>query len=630
METSASTSRVAWASAVVLILLSGSLATHSVFAQADASSGGPTSAQLQSEIAIAASASAYSSGLLAIASAHHLNVGSEETLISSGNYSLAAAQGELSSGGNLTAGLQDALTSIKDFGSASVSLGAALQGSGLTISVDIAGAADAITSANATTAVIASIVTNACATISVNSTEASSFAEECSAGKADISASVMALNKASVTLGEVESGQPGATLSASAELVAEARGNLSQAAAIVSDLSAYTYTARGEAFVGGPIASEMSSANASVAAQASLSADFSSLVSSVQSSSAGIDNGVGNITSSASAAASAASSVGSSAVSSEASAQEATLTMIQSNLTLLSEQIPPALPSSITAILQGDITAAQTSLTVYDSAVVNSGTQASSYSQVSISGFAGYSTDFQSGASATQSDGQAFLSSYAALQVELSSVANQFPLLTILAQWSATLNSLGGRATSGSASLNSSLQTMVTALSQAGARVSAMVTTVQSSSAGIRVSSTLVQNATSVSSLEAHWLNSSGASTVSGAAAALQSSAKAAANFTASTQALLQLQVGQLGPAALELSSQGASLRSSASTALKAMASADGVVSADLQARVQAVASAKLLISQSLSNFEERQVSLGASALAEASADLRVAFSRAA
>jgi hypothetical protein len=619
--------RAAGVAVVALILLVGTLAPHLASAQG---SGGATSAQLQSEIQIASSGLTYSSGLLSTATARGLSVASALALIGSGNSSLAAARAALSSGGDATVGSQDAQASAQDFNAAADILGIALEGSGLTAYANFGSAAGAIASANATTTAISTTITNACATIPVNSTLSSAFEQDCSSAKADVSASLGALSRASVEATGAESGKAGASLSASAALVTQARGNLSQAAAVLGALSTYTYGARGEAFTTGPMANEAASANASVLAQEALVTQYASVASGFQSYSAGLGGGVDAVTSSANAALAAVSSVDPTSVASDASAQEANLAAIQSNLALLGQQLPDILPSNATGALDDDVAAAQAALTPYASDVANVETVASAFSQASVSGFPAYSTSFQSASAPVSNDAQAFLSSYASLQVDLESAAGAFPLLTELSQWSGAMIALGQSAASGSDSLDTSLQAMGTGLTLVGTDISSLTTAIQSSLVGVQVSAALVQEATAVSSSEAGWLNSTGAATVAAAATSLQTTASLASSFTASSQALLQLQLGQITPAVQSVASQGSLLDSQVTATSAAMSPVGAVILGDIQARIQAVASAKALIVQALPLLEGGQVSQGAGLLLQASAELQMAYSRAA
>jgi hypothetical protein len=594
------------------------------------SAGQSTTAQLQTQIQIAGSAKGYSSGLLSAASSHGLDVSSARALIVSGNTSLAAAESELVSGSNISAGLQDALIAAKDYSAASVGLGVTLQGSGSVQSADIGSAAGAIVSANATATVLSTVITSVCSTTSVNSTLSSVFAQDCTEGKADVSSSFAALTNASIALMEVESGQVGANISASSALVVQARGNLAQATTVIGELAAYTYASRGEAFVSGPMASQIGRANASVTAQESLSAGFSSATSTFQSDSNEIDGGVDGVTSSASTVSGAISAVDYASIGTSVTAQETTLASIQSDLTLLGEQLPTTLPLTITATLQTDIASAQADLKTYDSALANSGTEAASFPQVTVSGVSGYSTSFQSGTTATEQDGQAFIASYSSLETELSSIAGLFPLLTILAQWNMALTPLGQNASSGSASVDTSLQTMTNTLASLQTGVSSMTTAVQSTSTSVGLSASLIQNVASISSSESAWLNSTGAAAVTNADVSLGSARNMTVDFVASSQALLQLQLSQLGPAAQSLTSQGASLKSQVSVTAETMGSAGTIITGDLQVRLQALASGNALIKQSLSLFGDLQVSQGASLLVQASAQLQIAYSKSA
>lgn len=585
----------------------------------------PTAAQLQSEVSVATSSRAYASGLLSAASAHGLNVSSEESLIASGNASLLAAQGQLAAGGDIAAGVNDAIAAMGDYSTASAALSALLQQSGLAASADLVGAKGAVESVNATESVLSAIMVEACSGTSVNSTSGT-FSQDCTAGGEEIAASAAALSKASTALAAVESGEPGANVSTVAAFVAQARGNLSQAASVVAELSSYTYTTRAQSFVRGPIASEMALANASIAAEQSLFARYDSLVSSFNSTSAGIESGVSGVTSAALTVSSDISSVSFASLSSSISAQEATLASVRSNLTLLEGQLPATLPLGVTTTLQADISSAQSALSAYHSALQASATEAGAFPQVVVSGVAVYSGSFQGGAATAAQESQAFLSSYSSLQTEVALVASEFPLLTVMAQWNATLSGLGQKATSGSGSVSVALQAAASTLSTLESDASSLTSAVQSSK--VEVSSGLVQNMTTVSSSESVYLNSTGASTVGKAEASLQSTAGAAGNFTAASQALIQLQIGQFGSAAQDIGTQGSSLRAQVAATSEAMKSVSAAISADLQVRTEAEASAQSLVAQAIVLFGEQQVVQGASLMAQATVQLQVAYAR--
>jgi hypothetical protein len=603
--------------AVALIVVAGAFLPHFVFAQGSVN---PT-AQLQSDISVATSAKAYATGLLVVATDHGLDVNSAQTLMASGNASLTAAQAEQGAG-NTTAGIQDAQVASQDYAAASVGLGLDLQNAGLTASAEFQSATDAIASANATATAISAVIVNACTSTSVNATYASTFAQECAAGRADIAASNAALAKATIAAEQAQSGQAGVTLSASGDLVTQAQDNISAAANVVSELAAYTYTTRGQAFVNGPFTAEMATANASVQAQQTLATGFTQADDAYQSSSANIDNGVNSITTGASATANAIASISTSGVTGYTSTQESTLATIQTNLVSLKGDLS-GLPAGLTATINSDIAATQASLTTYNSAIETSGAAATSYSQVTLDGFAAYSNDFQSDVTATQTNGQTFLTTYATLQGEVSMVADDYPLLTALAQVSAELTTLGNTASSTSTNINASLQATESSFTTLGTQISATTNAVQT--AQVQLSESILQSVSATSSAEQSWLNSTAASAVVSANTSIQATATMAADFSASSQALLQAQLSSVGQAAQGLSSQGAALKTQAEATIKAMASANVAIQADLQARIGAVASAKALASEAMSDLSEQQVSAGASLLIQASAQLQIA-----
>lgn len=596
---------------MVLALLGAALIPHA-FATAN------PAAQLQSQVQVAESGQAYASGLFAQAVADHLDVTSSEALIASGNSSLAQAQLALTSGTNVTAGIQEAGAAIKDFAAASVSLGAALQSAGLTASVGVASQEGAIASLNSTAAAMSAVLVNACTTTAVNSSQAAAFESDCAAGKSDVAGASAALAKAS-TAGSV---------SASEAFTAQAQGNLSAATTIITQLAGYGYAARANAFIEGPMASLTAAANSTSTTQDRLSSEYASLVSSFQTTATAVDTGSANAVLGVSTVSSAVASLSFLSMDGAISAQESTLASISSSLSLLDQQIPATLPSTVIATIQADISASQNALATYDSEMQSSVSDAASFSQVTVAGVQGNVSLIANQADQTESDGAAFSTSLSVLQQEVSAVAAQFPLLTILGTWSATLSSEQQSASSGSASVDASLNSVTTEMATLSSDVSIMTSTLDAA-AQLQVTAALIQNATTLSSSETALLNTSASAALAQAASSLQTTAGQVSAFSTASQAVLKMEMGQMASASESLSSEGTSLKAQVTASATLLAYASAVVQSDAQWRAGALSTGTADVQQAVSLFDEQNVSAGAGLLVQASAEFQLAAQQA-
>jgi hypothetical protein len=577
---------------------------------------------LQALVQTATSARGYAQGLVASASAHGLDTTSAKALIASGNDSLAAAQAVLSSNGNLATGLADVEAAMKSFTEAAANASLSLQNANLTLSARVDADFEAISAVNGSTGPIAAVVSQTCAS-PVPPAVSTQFQQACASAVASIASSTAALKAAAASVAK-----PGADLSGVESLISQARANASSASTGLAALSAYTYSSRGDAFTKGPLASQSAAANASVKSQTALTnsykADLSSYQALVGSQSAAADG----VASSASAVASAVAAVSMGTVTSSISSQQARVATAQSDLTSLSQLLTTLLiPASALTGLQTDITASQSAGSAYSTALSGTSSQAGTFPQVLVSGISTYSSSFNSGSATTQTDGSAFVSSLTAVQNQLGVVAGLFPLITSLVQWQATIGSAGNSVSTGSASVNSSLQAATGALSTANTAVSALTAKVQGVSA-VEVSPALVQDVSSVNLAENQFLNATPLATLQSALASLQSTSQLASSFEASSQSLLQQSVSQFGSASQAISTQDGSLKTQAQSTLTAMSSASSVLTGDLSARTQALASAQSLIAQATTAFGAQNVPQGASLLLQASSEFSLAYSK--
>ncbi len=496
-----------------------------------------------------------------------------------------------------------------------------------TPTLDVEADSEAIAAVNASTLQVSSAINQTCATTTVaNSTYLAKFQLDCASGKAEISNATAALNEAAALVAGVKSGQS-ANLAALANLLSRARASVGNASTQLVTISSFTYASRGEAFAKGPMASQIATANASVRSQGALDAGFKLDVSSFQAFSASQASTADGLDASASTVASSMSSVSMTALDASISSQQATLAAVSGNLTQLSGEIPGLLlPPLQASDLQGNVTATETSLNSYKSALLSTSASAGDYPRVTISGFSAYVGSFDSGTATSESDGSAFASSLASLQTQLATLAGEFPLVSSLAVWQNTFASLVTTVDAGNTRADASMQATAGALATANSDVVALTTRVQAAPQ-VEVNQTLLQNVSSVASSEAGFLNATALAEVRSASASLDSEAQLASSYAASSQSLLGLTVGNFESASQTLIAQGASLKSLGQSTSNAMTTASTFIDQDLTLRSQAFSSAESLISQAMGAFRAQQVPQGTSLLEQASLQLQAAYS---
>jgi hypothetical protein len=606
--------------ALALMVLVGCLGVHLASAQAPAGQIDP--AGLQALVQTAVSARGYAQGLVVSSSAYGLDTSSARALIATGNGSLAAAEAILSSNGNLVAGLADVESAMKSFTDAAANASLILQNARLTQSATVDADLDAIGAVNGSIGQVATVVTKTCSTVVPPSLNGQ-FQQECASANASITNSLAELKAAAALLAT-----PGADLSGLTSLLSQARGNASSASTSLAALSASTYPSRSQAFVSGPMAVQGAAANASVASQTSLTNSFKADLTNFQTVAGSQTSTADGIAGSAGTVASAISSVSMGAVTSSISSQQSTVATAQSDLTSLSQLLSTLpIPASALTTLVTDVTASQSSGSAYSSALSASSSQAGAFLQASISGIPSYAAGFNSASTATQSDGSAYVSSLATVQSQLGVLAALYPLISSLAQWQATIGSVGNSVSSGTTSVNSSLQAATSGLATLNSDISALTTKVQGVSA-VEVSSAVVQDVTSVNLSENQFLNATALSAMQSALSSLQSNSQLATSFEASSQSLLSQTVGQFGSASQAIGSQAGNLKTQAQSTLTSMNTASAQLTGDLNARTQAVSSAQSLIAQATSAFGASDVPRGTSLLGQASAEFALAYSK--
>jgi hypothetical protein len=381
------------------------------------------------------------------------------------------------------------------------------------------------------------------------------------------------------------------------------------------------------AFERGPITKEIAAANATIASQDDVVLKFDGMKSNFVAFSSSQSKAIDSVSASSLAVASSISSVSASSadINGNVSSQQQVLAQVKANLTLFSQQLPQSLPATVISVLQGDITAAQSNLTTYNSALTEVGLQAGSFPQTTISGLGSYSGKFQTDSASAQTASKAYISSYTALRTELGVIVKQFPLLQVLAQWQITLNGLGFKVILWDITVDESLISMTDALSTLRAKIDTMSSAIATASGAIQISGAFVQNASAIYSSETVYLNATGLASLSQAKTSRQMTVTQTSNFTASSRGLLQVQIKQFGSSATTVGNQGSNLKTQASSSVKAMAAALAYLKSDAQIRTREVVSAKLLITQALQLFGKQEVAQGVSLLVQATANLQSA-----
>jgi hypothetical protein len=613
--------RARWALAMILVLLTaGSIPP--VFSVQGASS----QAQLETLIQVATSSRSYAITIIGAAEGQGLNVASSEALLSAGNDSLAIAQSDSSSNSNLTGGIQQARIAMDDFTNASTSASLLIKNSNTEIFLQISASLDSISSVNATAAQLATVIAVACGTRPTNSSYDSRFQEDCVTGKSYIGSATTDLKQASLLLALSETSQFPAGISQSGGLISDANGNLSLAATVILQLSQLSYSQRAQQYLAGPFAQTLSAANMTVSTQKNLVSNFSQALSSYQTFSSQQTIAIGGLESEASDTSGAASSATTAinGVSSSAISQQTTLSQTSTSMTELSAQIPSSLPTTIQTQLQTDISNVQAAISASSSSISGLETQVGSFNQVTLNSLSSYSSTFQTSVNAAESNNQALLTSFAALQTELNTVTIEFPL-QILQTWQATLVTLGQSLNSVTSTLSSSSQTATTDLASVETASNSLQSAIQASPAHIEVSGALVTDISSIYSSESQYLNVTALAELQLSLTSIQRDAQISSSFVASAQSLFSTDMSELTNSVQALSSSGSSLETQATSTLTTMTTASAFLSSDLQIRSQALASANLDVSEALTMFDDLYISQGAGLLAQASVQLQIA-----
>ncbi|HEV2390324.1 MAG TPA: hypothetical protein VGS04_06320, partial [Nitrososphaerales archaeon] len=473
---------------------------------------------LQSLVLAATASGRYAQGVVDLAASSGLSVSSETSLIASGNASLAGAEAALNPGGNLTAGLNDVHAAMGNFTEASLNADASLQGAGLVTSTDVQAELGTLAALNSSTLQLSSVIEATCTSSLAGSPQSNAFQQDCATGRSWIANATSELSAAASLLG----GANGASAGGSAGAISQAKTDIAGAESVLEALTPLTYAQRGEAYVNGPLASEVSAANASAKLQTALVGWYEHDVSAFQSLSATQSSFAGSVTSSASTVSADISSVPMAPVSSSVAAQQSNLASDLSSLNSFSQLLGSLpLPLGVISSLQADDSAAVASLDTYTSSLSAVGSSAGSFSGTTVAGFPAYLSGFNSADSTEGTDAAAFASSFSTFQSHLGTVAGEFPLISLLGTWVSTFAQLGTSESAGAAQVASSLAAADTLAQTLGSGIAALTAQVQGASS-VEVSSALQQNVSAVISSEAQLLNSTALASLSTASASLQ------------------------------------------------------------------------------------------------------------
>ena len=361
-----------------------------------------------------------------------VNVTAWEALLVSGNESLSLAQSDLSANANLSAGIQLAKEAMDDFSSAATNASLSLRttSSYARISADI----DSLSAVNSTLVQLNNTIALACQITPANSSYVLQFQQECTSGKSFLEVAGTDLIQANDLLVSAESTPSAASLNQSELFILYAKGNISEAANVVSQLSIFTYSQRARQYLSGPFAQTLSEANRTVTTQEDLVFAYRSDVTAYQIFSAqqstaivSIDTQSAVISSDTSAALSALANL-STALQSE----QVVLSEVSANLTEFYAQIPSALPSSLISELQVDINNVQSNITAANSATSNMQSEVNLFSQATLASMPSYVSSYGTSANSVEADNNALISSYTTLQNDLNTIVNSYPLLSVL------------------------------------------------------------------------------------------------------------------------------------------------------------------------------------------------------
>lgn len=604
---------------IILILLVVALIPISIDVQAASTQS--QSAQLQTLVQVATSSRNYATTIVDSAKSQGLNITSFATLLASGNTSLAIAMSDLSNNSNLTGGIELVQIAATDFTSAAEGASLLLLNTKTDYSFEAMAGLDSISEANSTATQLTTTVSVACSTNLTNSSYDSQFQSYCTSGRSYLSIATADFNEAHLLL-STKTTIGSATINQSQGLIADARGNLSLAANVLSELSQFTYSQRVQQYLSGPFAQTLSIANSTVTTQRNLVSSFNSDLVEFQTFKSQQSIAVTNVESGAS---SLATSIGTTltattALSSQVTAEEADLSTTTADISGLSA-LASTLPQNLVGNLVTDIANVQSAISASNSALLALNSQASSFNKLSLSSLGTFSTNFQSASSLALSDNQALLSSLQTLETGVSALATT---LLQLAPYESTVSSLTQTLSSDGSTISTSTQLVKSDISSSQSALISFQSTLQSSSQ-IQVSTTLSNNITSIYSSEATFLNATALAQLQTASASIQTTSQTAGSYVALATSLASTSVLSLNSSVQSLSSSGSSLLLQTSSTLSAMSNASTLLSADLQIRSQAFASANSDIIKAVAMFDDLQISQGASLLAQASVQLQIA-----
>ncbi|MDG6998863.1 MAG: hypothetical protein JRN15_07090, partial [Nitrososphaerota archaeon] len=198
----------------------------------------PQTSELETFIQIATSSRDYAITSVATAQSQGVNVTAWEALLVSGNESLSLAQSDLSANANLSAGIQLAKEAMSDFSSVATNASLSLRttSSYARISADI----DSLSAVNSTLVQLNNTIALACQVPPANSSYVLQFQQECTSGKSFLGVAGTDLNQANDLLVSAESAPSAASLNQSELFILYVKGNISEAANVVSQLSVFT------------------------------------------------------------------------------------------------------------------------------------------------------------------------------------------------------------------------------------------------------------------------------------------------------------------------------------------------------------------------------------------------------
>jgi len=585
----------------------------------------PQSTQLQTLIRTAISSRNYAITTVNFAMDQRLSVSGSQTLLASGNASLAASQSDLSSDSNLTDGIQLAQIAMSDFTKAATSASLSLQNSTNTF-LQISASLDSISASNNTSTQLSSTISLACAANPTNSSYNSQFKKYCTSGITYIGLATADLKQASLLLLPSETGMSAAGISHAQNLIEYANGNISLAATVVSQLAQLSYSQRVQQYITGPLAQSLSIANSTVSAQTNLVSSFSSALASYQSFSSQQSSVINSVEFGASAASVSASSATTAinVVSYDAASEQTTLSQASSDMTQLYSLILGLSSLPTLTQLQTDISNVEAAISSSSTSSAGLESQPGSFSQVTLNSLSVYSTTFQTAVNTAGSNNNELLTSVSSIQADINSAVTNYPLIaSALVPWQSTLSTLYQSLSSSASTLVSDSQTATTGLASLATSSNSLQSTLYSSN--IEVSSALESSVSSIYSSEGQYLNATALAKLQSSLTSILSISHMATSFVSSANSLFSVSMSGLSNAVQMLSSSGSSLETQAASTSSVMTTASIYLSSDLRVRSQALASANQDISQALVMFGDLQISQGVSLLSQASLQTQIA-----